>query len=600
MKKMNILMAITAAAMLLACTKDDASDLYNSWGSTISGGSGSGSSSSYTVSLSDFNIDKTTAEPATSVSPYYPDETEDNIANEDFSSATTVNIVFSSSSVSCDAPSTMTVTTDGAHLTIDHGSDAKVVYNVSGSTNAGSLTIAGEKKYKLCLNGVTITNPDSTAIDLLSKKRAYIVLSGTNTLTDGTSSKDDDQKAAFYCKGKMLFSGSGSLDVYGNTKNGIASADYIVFSTGNNVYVKSTANHGIKANDGIYINGGIINVEVSADATKGINCESDIMVCGGRTTCITTGAGAWDTTDSEVKGSAGMKADGSITVKGGQLYMKSTGSSGKGLSADGTLTVTGGEIYVITKGGTTIYSGSTVTNNYTGSTDRVSSSYKSSPKGIKIDGAISISGGNTLVSANNEAIESKSTIDITGGHVYAYGSDDAINSSSNMTISGGYVCAHSSGNDGLDANGNCYIKGGVVYAIGTGSPEVGIDANTEGGYKLYVQGGTLVAIGGLESGSSLSQSCYSASSWSKNTWYALYNGSDLALAFKTPSSGGTTMAISTSGTPSLQSGVTVADGTSYFNGMGNIGGTVSGGSSVSLSSYSGGNSMGGGPGGGRW
>ena len=155
--------------------------------------------------------------------------------------------------------------------------------------------------------------------------------------------------------------------------------------------------------------------------------------------------------------------------------------------------------------------------------------------------------------------------------------------------------AYSTGNDGIDSNGNMYIKGGVVYAIGSSSPEVALDANTEGGKKLYVQGGTIVAIGGLESGASLSQSCYSASSWSKNTWYALTVENDV-FAFKTPSSGGSGLVVSGASTPTLKSGVT-ASGTAIFNGMGYYPASVSGGSSVSLSSYSGGNS-GGGPGGG--
>ena len=598
-------MMLLAAGLTVAtaCTSEDPYSDYEytpgsgSTDNTVSGGS----TASSTVALADFGIDKTTAEPANTATATWPDETEDNISNEDFSEATTVNIVFSNGSVTCDAPSTMAVTTNGAHLTIDHGSDTKVVYNVSGSTSNGSLTIAGEKKYLLNLNGVSITNPDSTAINLLSKKRAYIVLAGTSTLTDGSESKDSEQKAAFYAKGKMLFSGSGQLNVYGNTKNGIASADYIVFSTGNNIYVKATQNNGIKANDGIYINGGIINVEVSAEAAKGINCEGDIVVNGGRTTCITTGNGTYDSDDAEVKGSAGIKADGNMTVNGGELYMKSSGSAGKGVSVDGTLSVTGGNIYVITTGGTTVYSGGKVTNGYTGSTDRISSSYKSSPKGIKVDGDISIGGGNTLVSASSEGIETKGTMTVTGGHVYAYASDDAINSSSHTTISGGYVCAHSTGNDGLDTNGNCYIKGGTVYAIGCGSPEVGIDANTEGGYKLYVTGGTLVAVGGIESGASLSQSCYAASTWSRNTWYALYDGNEMVLAFQTPSTGGSSLAVSTSGSTSLKSTVSVSGGTSYFNGTGNVGGTVSGGTTVSLSSYTGGGGMGGGfPSGGRW
>ena len=153
----------------------------------------------------------------------------------------------------------------------------------------------------------------------------------------------------------------------------------------------------------------------------------------------------------------------------------------------------------------------------------------------------------------------------------------------------------STGNDGIDANGNMYIKGGIVYASCSGSPEVALDANTEGGYQLYVSGGTVVAIGGLENGSSLSQSCYQASSWNKGTWYALTSGSD-TFAFKTPSSGGNGMVVSASSEPALTSGVSVSGGTTIFDGMGNVGGTISGGSTVSLSSYSGGG-MGGGPGG---
>jgi hypothetical protein len=146
---------------------------------------------------------------------------------------------------------------------------------------------------------------------------------------------------------------------------------------------------------------------------------------------------------------------------------------------------------------------------------------------------------------------------------------------------------YSTSNDGLDANGNMYIKGGLVYAIGARSPEVALDANTEGGYKLYVQGGTIIAIGGLEGGASLTQSCYSASTWNKSTWYALTNGND-TFCFKTPSSGGTTLVVSASSKPTLKSGVTVSGGTSYFGGMGNVGASVSNGNSVSLANYSGG------------
>ena len=99
----------------------------------------------------------------------------------------------------------------------------------------------------------------------------------------------------------------------------------------------------------------------------------------------------------------------------------------------------------------------------------------------------------------------------------------------------------------------------------------------------------------LASVSSLSQACYQASSWNKNTWYALTVGND-TYCFKTPSSGGTGLVVSGASQPSLYADVSHSGGTSVFGGMGMMGGSASGGTSVSLSAYSGGQGMGGGMG----
>ena len=349
--------------------------------------------------------------------------------------------------------------------------------------------------------------------------------------------------------------------------------------------MKSTANHGIKANDGIFINGGIVNVEVSAAAAKGINSESQIIINGGRTTVLNTGNGTYDSDDREAKGAAGIKADSTLTVNGGEVWLKSTGSGGKGINVDTEATFNGGSVYVVTTG-----------EQYRSNNDT------SSPKGIKADGNIIVNGGCIWVrtSGNNgEGIETKGTLSITGGEVASYAYDDAINSKGDMTVSGGFVYAQGQHNDGLDANGNCYIKGGTVYAICSSSPEVAIDANSEQQKKLYVTGGTIVAIGGLENGSSLTQSCYQASSWSKNTWYTLTVDKS-TFSFQTPSSGGSGLVISDASQPTLQSGVSVSGGTSHFGGLAITDATVSGGSNVTLSSYTGGNVGMGGGGPGRW
>ena len=69
-----------------------------------------------------------------------------------------------------------------------------------------------------------------------------------------------------------------------------------------------------------------------------------------------------------------------------------------------------------------------------------------------------------------------------------------------ITFSDGYIMANSTGNDGIDANGNLYIKGGNVFAIATTQPEVALDANTEGGYNLYISGGSDVSLSTYSSG----------------------------------------------------------------------------------------------------
>ena len=574
MKKILLHFSIIASAFAITCcTQEDPFESYwnnNSWtnnGNVPSGNSSGTSSTTGELATFDVAIDKTSSEPATTATDYYPDEED---AYEDDAFTTEVNINLSSPVAKTE--NGVEVTVSGNHITANHGSVKKVCYILNGTTSNGSFTVLGDKKYAVKLNGANITNPDSAALNLLSGKRAFVILADgtTNTLTDGAGGS---HKGTLYCKGKLLFNGSGSLSVTGNSNNGIHSADYIVFNKGNNIYVNSTANHGIKANDGIFINGGILNVEVSAAAAKGINCESNIIVNGGRTTVLTIGTGTYDSTEREAQASAGIKADSTLTVNGGELYLKSTGAGGKGIKVGTEATFNDGNIHIVTTGG-----------QYKSNNDT------SSPKGIKANGNITINGGKIWVrtsGTNGEGIETKKELYITGGEVASYAYDDAINSKSTMTISGGYIYAQGKNNDGLDANGNLYIKGGTIFAICSGSPEVAIDANTEGGYKLYVQGGTIVAVGGLENGSQLSQSCYQASSWSSNTWYSLTIG-DSTFSFLTPSSGGSGLVVSGASQPTLQSGISVSGGISYFGGLGITNGTISGGSSISLSSYSGG------------
>ncbi len=550
----------------------------------------------------------------------------------------------------------VTPTVSGAHVSIAQSDDLaeEITYTLSGTSSDGEFYMSGSYKATIEFNGLTLTNAtpvySGAAVHIQNGKRIKVkIVTGTsNTLSDASTGS---QKGCLYIKGHAEFAQKGTLNVVGNVKHGIKTgeyftiknatinvtsavgdgiscAEYFLMESGT-VNISGTQDDGIQCDlDGdastgettdhededtgnVYLEGGTINITVTAAAAKGIKADGDMRISDGDITVKTTGGGAWDSDEKKTKAASCLSADGNTVISGGTLSLTSTGAGGKGINGDGTFTATGGTMTIKTSGNAVVASSSGTLSTISSSQqlDRYDSDYKSSPKGIKIDGAILISDqaviSITTTGAGGEGIESKTGINITGGQVTVNAADDAINASYNdatkgtsgagdLTISGGYVYARSTGNDGIDANGNVYIKGGLVYAIGTSSPEVGIDANSEEQKKLYLTGGTIIAIGGLESGSSLTQSCYSTSSWSKSTWYALTVGSD-TFAFQTPSSGGSTMVVSGVSQPTLKKSVTVSSGTKIFDGAGYTNATITGGSNVSLSSYTGG---GGGPGGG--
>ena len=525
---------------------------------------------------------------------------EDFVATANF--VRTISIVFNeNSSATVSGDENAIVTVNGNKVTVNNTStNEKVRYELSGSTSNGYFKVYSNNKQAIVLNSVSITNPNGAAINNQGKKRCFVIVNGTCTLADGSSytetPADEDEKAAFFSEGQLIFSGEGTLNVTAKGKSGITSDDYVRILAAPVINVSSSAGHALRGKDAVIINDGILTANASAHMKKGVASDSLVLFNGGNTTIHVTGGVAYDDDDKEYKASAGVKADQLFVMNAGTLTITNSGQGGKGISGDGDGYFQGGTVDVTVTGSNY---GSSSSGFGPGGGSSSSNSNSKSAKGIKFDGNIYISDGIISSKASNhEGIESKGKIEITGGTVYAQSKDDAINSAAMMAITGGSVCAYSTGNDGLDANGNLYIEGGVVYAVGSGGAELAVDANTEGGCKLYVNGGVLFAIGGLESGSVLSQACYQASSWSKNTWYSLTAGSSI-YCFKTPSSGGNGLVVSASSEPEVLSGVSPSGGTSLFNGMGMSGASISGGSTVTLTTYSSQGGMGGGmPGGG--
>lgn len=432
----------------------------------------------------------------------------------------------------------VTPTVTGAHVSIAQADNAgddtsgEITYSLSGTSTDGSFTLSGNYKASVELCGLSLTSTSGAPLDIQDGKR--IVLSakkGTvNTLTDADSGS---QKGCISCKGHLELKGKGTLNVYGRAAHGIYAKEYVQMKNCE-VNILAAAKDGINCNqyfllesgsltiqdvldDGIQVSykddtdrddedtgtatiqGGTLSIAVTAKAAKGIKAEGDVAIAGGELSITATGNGTWDSDNAKTKASACIGADGNVSISDGKLTLTASGSGGKGIGCDGTLSVSGGETTISTTGGMYAYVNGTEYTNYTGQADRLSTSQKSSPKGIRAEGDVTISGGTIQVSTTGngaEGIESKSTLTITDGTINVSAYDDAINSSSHMYIKGGDITVVAADNDGLDANGNLYISGGTIRAFGTSAPECGIDANEEDGYSVFFTGGTLLAVGG--------------------------------------------------------------------------------------------------------
>ena len=509
MKRIHEMWIFTVCVGLcVACSTDSVFDDWGEEGGTIPGGSSGSSDASGT--LLDFDVswsdvaDESYVETAeTIVTDKSDDEYDDFVENSTFSS--TIQIDYSNGSATVTGSvSGVTITTNGAHVTVN-SSVAGVEYVLSGSASNGSFKAYSDKKFKLTLAGVSLTNGSGAAINIQSGKRVFVELkAGTeNNLTDASaySTVDgEDEKACFFSEGQLIFSGTGALTVTGNYKHGICSDDYVRLRSGSNLTIASAVKDGIHTNDKIIIgggtlcvtstsdgleceegfidirggllklsttgekgmglkasgdvtiSGGLLKTEVKGAASKAIKTDGNVSLTGGQMILLTSGTALYE--DNDLSSAAGIKCDGNMIVNGVELSIKSTGAAGKGINCDGTLNIANSVLKIITTGKQYVYN-----------------RLDSSAKGIKADGNLTIDSGTIWVKTpggeGSEGIESKSVLTVNGGDVSVYSYDDCMNASKSIVFNGGNIYCYSSGNDGVDSNGTLTITGGTIVSIVT-------------------------------------------------------------------------------------------------------------------------------------
>ncbi|MDO4233224.1 MAG: carbohydrate-binding domain-containing protein, partial [Lautropia sp.] len=305
--------------------------------------------------------------------------------------------------------------------------------------------------YELELANASITSPDGPALNLQSKKTAFIDLQGENTLRDSAAwtkrttpaGEEMDLKGTLFSEGALVIRGSGSLDISGTPQHALASDGHVRLRSGR-VTLTAAAKDGIRANDAFVMDDGTLDIKTPAG--KGIKVD-----------------GKEDDT----------QALGFVAINGGNLTINShdkaiTASWEADEDADTPATTDDPDPRVTINGGTLNI---TTTGPVRNDSDDPPGTNAPSPEGI----------------------EAKSVITINNGAITLNTQDDSLNAGTGLYITGGRTYAHSVLNDSLDSNGPMTISGGVLVATSRGpDPEGALDSDSS---TFTITGGTFVGLG---------------------------------------------------------------------------------------------------------
>lgn len=396
---------------------------------------------------------------------------------------------------------------DGTDVSIT----AAGTYVFSGDCDNGSITVKkGVTGVTIVLNGLTLTNDDSAAITLNKTAEASLIAAAgtTNTVADTEGSSDENAAVKVKSGAALAISGTGTLTVDGNAKNGIKGAADAVIMVAEVKLNINAADDGLSCDDELNITGGTLSITAGGDAVKaspdtGDTENPDTTLLGNVT--ISGGTLTLNATEN------GIQADGDLTISGGTFHVKTNGghttaltddsASCKGFKAGKTLTVTGGTL-TVDSADDALHANTDVT--ISGGTLTLATGddgvHADNDLVIGTKGASSTSTPRINITASYEGLEG-TTVTVYSGDIDVAASDDGVNAANStlgersdkyaINIAGGdlYIDA---GSDGLDSNNDINITGGKVEVYGA---DAMMDAAIDYDGTFTLSGGTLFGAG---------------------------------------------------------------------------------------------------------
>lgn len=326
----------------------------------------------------------------------------------DYDEESSVSVVLSGDSASGDSDA---VEISGSTVTIkDEGT-----YIFSGILDDGMVVVDAEDtdKVQIVLDGVKITSSDSAAVYVKEADKVFLTTAeeSENILINGgeyAEIDDNNIDAVIFSKADLTLNGAGTLTVSANAGHGIVSKDDLVLTSGS--YNITAERHGLSADDSIRIADG--NYTISA-------------------------------------GKDGMHAENTDDTSLGFLYIAEgtfeIAADGDGISAGGYLQIEGGSFLITTgEGSASVTMTTENVNDRPGKEPNTETAEEEedaddsvSRKGLKADGAITITDGIFTTDTADDSVHSGGDIWIAGGEFDLKSGDDAVHSDGDVTVDNG-------------------------------------------------------------------------------------------------------------------------------------------------------------------
>lgn len=286
------------------------------------------------------------------------DDTNDESGDfyENFSPKATITITYQGGNATADKTvADVDLSIVGAHVTVT--SQKKIRYILKGMSSDGSFKVNCpvdengvldenyNKKMLIELNGLDLTNPKGSAINIQTGKTVYVKLASgsVNKLKDGTEYVlvgDEDQKSTFFSEGQLVFSGTGSLTVTSLSAHGICSDDYIRLRADLGNITVNSASDGINTKKYFLMYGGKVSLNAGND---GISVRKGYYSQLGGRIKITSADKGIDVTYSQNDTTY-------FNMQGGFLKIETTGEKAHGISCTGRMNISGGILQILVKG----------------------------------------------------------------------------------------------------------------------------------------------------------------------------------------------------------------------------------------------------------